>query len=424
MIAAHKNKNESATQSYQPVKKEVAMKKKKLFLICIILVFLVVMLSKMTFSTARAADVKTLKIGYVLCVSGWYSVFDAVEEGHLKIVAQMINDKGGLTIKGQKYKIELVGEDGKSSLDGITAAATRLAYDHQVKFVVGPTGFFSTGSSPVFEQNKILHVSGYVSNQPGELDASTPYGFLAFDASIGTTIGALKVMKKEFPNVKKVAVVSPDDGAIPYLIPLVENLLQKNGYIMAGDVVAFPNEMEDFSPIAAKLNAIKDADAVFVENGSPIAVGNIAKGLRALGNNKPIVYQGLSSCKDIRAIAGKEASNDITTMGLTPLAEGNPPLMDEVYRRSGEKEPIFLFNPNGLWVLAHVIQAADSLDPAVVKAKWETMDTIESLFGTAIFSGDKTYGLKHHALGHPLPYQKLVKGEVVYGGWIDVGPIP
>jgi branched-chain amino acid transport system substrate-binding protein len=336
----------------------------------------------------------------------------------------MINDRGGLTIKGEKYMIELVGEDGKSTLDGITAGANRLAYDHQVKFVVGPTGFFSTGSSPVFEPNKILHVSGYVANIPGELDASTPYGFLAFNASIGTTIGALKALKKEYPDVKKLAIVTPDDGAIPYLIPLVKKLMQEKGYTVVGDVVAFPNEMEDFSPIAAKLNAIKDADAVFVENGSPVAVGMIAKGLRALGNNKPVVYQGLSSCKDILAITGKEAANDIITMGLTPLAEGNPPLMDEVYKRSGNKEPIFLFNPNGLWVLAQVIQAADSLDPAVVKAKWETMDTVECLFGTGIFSGDKTYGLKHHALGHPLPYQKLVNGEVIYGGWIDVGPIP
>ena len=84
------------------------------------------------------------------------------------------------------------------------------------------------------------------------------------------------------------------------------------------ETCSFPNEMEDFSPIAAKLNAIKDADAVFVENGSPIAVGNITKGLRSLGNKKPIVYQGLSACSDIMAVAGKDAANDIITMGLTP----------------------------------------------------------------------------------------------------------
>ncbi len=62
--------------------------------------------------------------------------------------------------------------------------------------------------------------------------------------------------------------------------------------------------------------------------------------------------------------------------------------------------------------------------PEVVKAKWESMDKVDCLFGTGIFSGDQTYGIKHHAVGHPLPYQKLVNGKVVYGGWIDVGAIP
>src|SRR5271157_4235383 len=67
-----------------------------------------------SYGTAQQnAPAKTLRIGYLLCLSGWYSVFDAVEEGHVKIVAQMINDKGGLTIQGQKYNVELVGEDGK-----------------------------------------------------------------------------------------------------------------------------------------------------------------------------------------------------------------------------------------------------------------------------------------------------------------------
>jgi branched-chain amino acid transport system substrate-binding protein len=372
----------------------------------------------------KGGAAKTLKIGYLLCLSGWYSVFDAVEEGHLKAVARIINRRGGITVKGQRYNIELIGEDGKSTLDGIAAGATKLVYDHKVKFVVGPTGFFSTGSSPIFEQNRVLHVSGYNTSQPGEMDASTPYGFLGFDASIGTSIASWKVMKKEFPQVKKVSIVTVDDGAIPYLVPIIKKLLTKYGYTVVGDTIAAPNEMADFSPIAAKLNEIKDADAVFVLNGSPIFAGGVIKGLRALGNNKPIVLQSLAPAAAIMSVAGEAAANDITTMGLTPHAKGNPKLLDEVFDENGKKLPMFLFNPNGLWVLVRVIEAANSLDPEVVKAKWETMDKVDCLFGTGEFGGDETYGLKHHAISHPLPYQKLVHGKVVYGGWVNVERIP
>jgi branched-chain amino acid transport system substrate-binding protein len=372
----------------------------------------------------KSGPAKTLKIGYLLCLSGWYSVFDAVEEGHVKAVAQLINEKGGITVQGQRYNIELVGEDGKSTLDGIAAGANKLVYDHKVKFVVGPTGFFATGSSPTFEQNKVVHVSGYNTSQPGEMDQTTPYGFLGFDASIGTSIAAWKVMKKEFPKVKTVAMATVDDGAIPYLVPIIKKLLPAYGFTFVGDTIAAPNEMEDFSPIAAKLNAIKGADAVFLLNGSPIFAGGVAKGLRALGNNKPIILQSLAPLDIISSVAGKAASNDITSMGLTPHAKGNPKLLDEVFDKNGKKLPIFLFNPNGLWVLARVIEAANSLDPEVVKAKWESMDKVDCLFGTCEFGGDATFGLKHHAISHPLPYQKLVNGTVIYGGWINVERIP
>lgn len=375
----------------------------------------------------KAAPAKTLKIGYVLCANGWFRVMDAVEEKNLKITEQMLNEKGGITVQGQRYNIQLVGEDGNSTLDGVTAAATKLVFDHKVKFVVGPQGFFTTASGPVFEQSKVIHVSGFNTCQPGELDASTPYGFLGFNGSMGATIATLKVIKKEYPRARKIAFVTADDGAIPYLMPRVKKMLPGFGLTMSGDTIAFPNEMEDFNPIAAKVNALKDADVCFVLNGSPVAVGLVAKGLRSLGNRIPVVHSGVPSCQTIMDIAGKDAADDIISMSITPHAKGNPPLLDEIYdrSRSAEANPNFYaLVPNSLWILTRVIQAANSFDPAVVKATWETMDKVECLYGTCTFGGDETYGLKHHAVGHPQAYQKLVKGKVVYGGWVDVGRIP
>ncbi len=371
----------------------------------------------------KSGPAKTLRIGYILCLSGWYSVFDGMEERHLKAVADMINDRGGIAVQGQKYKVELVGEDGKSTMDGISAAATRLVFDDKVKFVIGPDAFFSLGSSPIFEQGKVLHVSGYNSSQPGEMDASTPYGFLGFNCTMGLLGGVMKVMKKDLPNVKKVVLTSADDGAIPYIIPLVKKALAAKGYT-AIDVVTFPNEMEDFSPIAAKANAIKDADAYMNLLSSPVAIGGIIKGLRSLGNTKPVICVQTVPVSEILAICGKQAGDNVMVSAFIPLAKGNPPLVDEVFNRTGKKPPMFLLNPNGLWELAKVIQAANSLDPAVVKAKWESMDKVDTLFGPGIVCGDETYGIKHHAVVHPVPYSKLVKGEVVNGGWVEATPVP
>ena len=89
--------------------------------------------------------------------------------------------------------------------------------------------------------------------------------------------------------------------------------------------------MEDFNPIAARVNAVKDADVVFMLNGSPVAVGLVAKGLRSLGNNTPVVHSGVPSCQTIMDISGKDVANDIISMSITPHAKGNPALLDEIY---------------------------------------------------------------------------------------------
>lgn len=371
-----------------------------------------------------AQQPKTLKIGYLMELTGWYSILDANEERYIKATASIINDRGGITVGGQKYLIELVGEDGKTTLDGNTAAAQKLVFDHKVKFVVGPSGFFGTGSSPTFEQNKVLHVSGYNTCQPGEMDATTPYGFLGYNSSIGHLVAALKATKKEFPNVKKFVIATPDDGAVPYLMPVAKKIVAEYGFQVVGEPVPYPNEMEDYSPVAAKLNAVKEADAVLFVNGTPVHFGQTAKYLRSLGNKKPIAIGAALAAEDIASISGKPAANDIVTMAITPHAKGNPPMLDEAFDRAGKKMPALCFMSNCLVVLTKVIEAANSLDPDKVKAKWESMEGVEGFYGMNVFGGDKTFGLKHHAVGHPQPYQKLVKGEVVYGGWVDVGRIP
>ena len=70
------------------------------------------------------------------------------------------------------------------------------------------------------------------------------------------------------------------------------------------------------------------------------------------------------------------------------------------------------------------IEAAQSLDPTVVKAKWETMDKVETFQGTGRMCGDETYGLKHHAVSHPQPFQMMKDGKVVNAGLVDPGVIP
>jgi ABC-type branched-subunit amino acid transport system substrate-binding protein len=135
------------------------MKKQIALVVGVALVFaLATVLLTAAPGAAQTKGGKTLEIGALMSTSGWHTVIDAIDEHNLQIMAGVINDKGGVTVKGEKYKIKLIVEDTKSTMEGVRAAATRLAFDKKVKFVVGPNSFFTPGATPVFTPNKILSV--------------------------------------------------------------------------------------------------------------------------------------------------------------------------------------------------------------------------------------------------------------------------
>ena len=402
------------------------MRKRSLILgLCIGLLFTGVSVFLLV-TPGAAQQAKTVKIGVLAAQSGWFSAIEVLDIQDLMNMAKMINQKGGLTIKGQKYDVEIVIEDIKSTFDGCTAAANRLVFDKKVKFVLGPGGFFGPAAAPVLNPNKVMYVLSYATTQPGALGAEFPYGFLGNNASVGYAIVAMKAMKAEFPNVKKLAVLMPDDGSAPYLVPALKRVHAQYGVTMVGDVILYPNEMQDFSPIAAKLDAMKDADAIQHAMGIPNQVGNIVKGLRELGNKKPYLGPPGVNGTDVATVAGAANATNMTCTATTPLDPSNPPIQNELLRmRTNDPKTRFMANlPNLLYILTNVMKAADSFDAEVVKAKWEKLETVDTINGKGYIGGDLTYGIKHHAVGYPFPYQRVQDGKVVKAQWVEVGVIP
>ncbi len=370
---------------------------------------------------AGAAQAKKLKIGMIACLTGFFSPNDVPGAHEAQMTADMINEQGGITVKGQKYKLEIIVEDAKSTLDGVTAAANRLVYDEGVKLILGPAGFFSAASSPVTTPNKVLNIISFSTGQPGELDKTTPYTFQAYDGTAASFGAGISYVKMHFPKIKKVAIVTADDGSAQYLKPVFQKTLESAGMKMAADPVLFPNQMQDYSPIAAKLNAIKDADAIGVGLALPNTVGAIVKGLRELGNKKLVFMGVVCPCSVVAQIAGPEAAAHVVLSSVTPNDPGNPPLMNKISERLiakyGANTPVYLQSANSLWVLKQVIEAAQSIETDAIKAKWESTDKVETFFGTGMVCGNATTGIKHHVVTHPLPFQTVKNGKVVSAGF-------
>ncbi len=371
--------------------------------------------------TAQAQAQKTLKIGVLASLSGWFSGYDTAQWEECQAAAQLWNERGGLKIKGDTYKIQLLVEDNKSTLDGVTASCNKLVFDDEVKFIAGPAAFFAVAATSVCEPAKVLRVLGYATCQPEQVSAQTPYAFLGKSGTMEAGRAGMTYMKELYPNIKKVVFLHPDDGAIPYLNNRVKKMLADGGIEMLGDTLGFNNETVDFSPIAAKVLERKP-DAVFVINGLSQHYGALLKVLRAGGWKKPFCASGALSAIEVATIAGKAASTDFFSGSILPGTPGNPPAMEAIAKKlekPGKVRALHLETATALWSLLTAIQDAQSVDPTVVKNHWETMNTIPGTpYGNGKMGGKETYGIRH-AVATPIPFARLMNGEVKFGRWVE-----
>jgi branched-chain amino acid transport system substrate-binding protein len=403
------------------------MKRKKLLMLSGVMLMAVILVASplmVAFGQAAQPKAKTLKIGALVSMTGFASASEVLIWEGIQLFEQWINEKGGITIKGQPYMIKFVAEDGQSSADGAVAAATKLVHDDGVKFLVGPVmPFMVVASGSVTEQAKVIRVALYNCYMPDEYGAKTPYTFIANDTTVDFMTPNMQYMKEAYPKAKTITVLTPDDGAPPYLKPIFTQKAKAEGLELL-DFVTWPLDTQDFTPVTVKALATKP-DALFLINGWPIHMGSMLKVARQMGFTGPVL-----ACHedpyDIREVAGHPASTDFYTHNIAIDAPQMTPMIKEIAKRAkakyGRTSPTHVWGWSPSWSLVQAIKAAQSLDPTAVKSSWEKMASIETPYGTGRMGGKKTYGI-NHSVSAPMPLAGLKNGEVVWIKWQQV-PMP
>ena len=369
-----------------------------------------------------ATQSKTLNIGMLAALSGFGSAAETLILQGAEVGKDWVNERGGITVKNRKYLIKLIVEDTKSTATGTETAATKLVYDDKVKFIIGTVvPYMVEAAGTVTEPAKVLRVVAYNCAIPTEYGPKTPYTFLGQNASVEGAIASLSYLVESHPEVKSVVFIIPDDGSIPYLGKIVKEHAEKLGLTVKGNVIGWTHDTVDFVPIAAKAIA-RNPDAIHMTNGWPGPLGSILKAAREAGYTKPIVSFH-NPAPDIKKVAGAAASTNFITNGIIWDDPSNPPLIKEIgakfVKKYGNAFYYQFWGFNLIYNLTKAIEAAQSLDPTVVRDKWEKMETIDTIYGTGRMGGLKTYGIKH-SVGHPLAIQVLDNGQVKQVKWVDV----
>lgn len=368
---------------------------------------------------AAPADGNVLKVGALLNTTGWFAAIDYNNQIEMQTLCDYYNEQGGIDIGGTKYQLSLVVEDGGSDAEGIRSAAQRLV-DAGVTYVMETNDFWVEGAIDIFEQAGVMNVMAQNNMNHGVMNAETKYSYTFSNACTSQFYAGIKVIKDNYPEVKKVVYACDDNGVNAEQAALIEKACADYGLEYVDSPVIYDGESTDFSSTALKIVST-GADA-FVGNGTPNNIASLLKEVRASGSD---MVCGAIITMSPGVLIGGSQINDLSgafTFGTdVATPESNTEIFNTIYKKFVDQygeETAAAWNGAGLdnlYTLLQIMQGAGSIDVETVRSYYDTMESVETLFGTGVKGGQETFG-NDHAISHPNHAMKADAGQIVYMG--------
>jgi branched-chain amino acid transport system substrate-binding protein len=315
--------------------------------------------------TACAQGVKTLKIGTVLPLNFGLGV-DTKKALEMQI--GQFNDAGGITIKGQNYKVELIVYDDKWTAEAGRAALERLVYQDKVQYLISivasPT--MASGLNMV-EENKILNLFSGTS-----LRAINPKLRYTFGTSTTRTslMPLWSVVKKVFPNAKTTVFISPNDEGGKARAAEEKQVAEANG-VKVLDTLFHPRDAVDFTALAVKAKSLNPDIMDYPGGDSGTQFGLELKAVYAAGFRGNAHIAAIAPKRDeVMQVASVEALEGLLC-NVKPTELPNPPPVAKKFKEDFTKaygkwsEAAFPWIP--AWpALLEAFKKADSVDPTTV----------------------------------------------------------
>jgi branched-chain amino acid transport system substrate-binding protein len=390
------------------------------FLILVLLVLTLVPTTMLAACTSATTTASTLKIGAIVGLTGPGSDTYIRGANALGVAADWVNSKGGITVEGEKYLIDLDSQDCQMSMDGVVAAATKLILRDNVKFIIGSVAIppFKEATSKLCQDNKVLKLDGDGVGTLPELSSKTPYTFATMMCRAGYDF-MFRSLVEYYPQIKTVALICAEDpGAIADMDTLEKYANNYGLRVVAKEPFAMTTT--DYYPLWTKV-LDSNPDSLVTVAVLPSWMGSIMKQGRELGFKGPIgCFAFTEDLYVIRDIAGDFATDFITdTPDLrSPEMTSSIKEISQIIKNELDVELTMdhLISWEALWALTQAIENAQSLDPTQVKNSFEKTTGIDTPYGKGKMGGLQTYGI-NHVIVRPCALTRIMNGEIKHIKW-------
>jgi branched-chain amino acid transport system substrate-binding protein len=343
-------------------------------------------------SGAQAQE--TLTLGVHTTLSGAGAAWGLSMQSAAELAAEDVNARGGLDVNGTRYMVEVVAYDDRYLSSEAITAMTRMIFEDDIKFVVGPLGSApAVAVLPLTTENEIITMTMAFTDQA--LTENTPFMFRPVLPSslfaqpqvewVVNELGATRIAGL-FPNDESGQTLAKDTG---------------EAYEAAGAefVVTefFERERTDLTPLLTRILA-SDADAIELDGNAPATAGLIVKQARELGWDKPIIRTGGDATAEIIATAGADLAEGVYVHQALNIED---PKMQEFIERwkSNYRGEMNAFTPffyvNALMLFEAIETAGTVDDTTAVRDALREMENFDSVLGPVSWTGKERYGINH-----------------------------
>jgi len=369
------------------------------------------------------AENKKLKIGFVGVTSGPAAAWGTSNVRSMQVLADWLNEKGGVKIGDNTYDIEIVTFDDQKDPKRAVAGMEKMA-EQGIHYVVGPN--VDDGAAavrPVAEAKGIIY---FPYSFPKAL--YTPPASNAVLGIVANYQSAPAIYKylKENKGVKKIAFVAANES---------DPLSQRDGGVEAAkaldlDIVAqndtYPNDTRDFTPVLTPIVQQKP-DLLVLSGVAPANAPLLIRSARELG------YEGLISAETAQdATVLQEGAGDLAngfiSVGGASTPEIRTPVMEEFIDRYTKKYGEYNDESNTkVYALQYIVDTLKANPAAIdnVEEYKKTMDTFSApnpfvKDGTLKYVGTTSFTQKRQ-ISVPMVVTQFENGkfETLFVGEVD-----
>jgi len=338
------------------------------------------------------ASAQTLKIGVVATLTGGGAPWGLAAAEATRILAQEINDQGGLAVGAQTYQVEVIAYDDQYKAADAVTAYNRLINQDGVKFVVIMGSAATMALKTQVEDEQVVTLTASYTGKA--LDQNSHY-MIRLYSSPDDYLGSFVEWMRDNVQGKRIVILNPNDETGWDQTQLATRIFTDNGFEVLGNEL-FERVQKDFQPMLTKVIAMRP-EIIELGGTSPATAGLIIRQARELGYDKLFSKTGGAGPKDIVASAGVQAAEGTINMLYADPANAGYQRLVAAYRKNRGQDPNEILVPfyDGAAVLLKAIQQAGTVDDtAKVVAAFPQVLPMTSVQGDMLWFGGKArYGV-------------------------------